>query len=272
MGSITGKTIIITGASSGIGAATALECAVAGMNLVLNARREDRLEEVAERARKIGAAVETVVGNVAETDTTKKLLDTAEEKFESFYSVFANAGYGMAVPSHEMSLDDVRQMFEVNFFASVDLVHQAANRLLEAKNPGHLLMCSSCLSKFSIPRHGIYAATKAAQNRVCSAMRMELKPHNIHVSSVHPITTMTEFFQVCAEKSGKENHKFADIPAHAPSMFVQPPERVAKAVVKCLRKPYPQVWTSHIVRAASAVFTFFPRFGDWAIMRQSHKD
>ena len=267
-----GKTIIITGASSGIGAATALECAAAGMNLVLNARREDRLEEVADRARDIGATVETVVGDVADPETTKKLLNTTEEKFKYFYSVFANAGYGLAIPSHAILLDQVREMFEVNFFASVDLIHQAANRLLEAEKPGHLLMCSSCLSKFSIPRHGVYAATKAAQNRICSAMRMELKPHNIYVSSVHPITTMTEFSQVCAEKSGKENHKFADIPAHAPSMFVQSPERVAKAIVKCLRKPHPQVWTSHIVRTACAAFTLFPRFGDWAIMRQSSKD
>ena len=266
------KCIIITGASSGIGAATAIQCAAAGMNAVLCARRGDRLEEVAAKIRNLGRRAETVVGDVRDEDTTQRMLDCAQERFGGFHAVFANAGYGMSLPCLDMTVDQVREMFEVNFFPCVDLLNEAARRLLAEKRSGHLLMCSSCLSKFSIPRHGAYAATKAAQNRICTTMRMELKPRGIYVSSVHPITTTTEFFDVSARLSGRENHKHANLPAHSPGMFVQPPERVAKAVVKCLRRPCPEVWTSLIVRFASGFFTMFPRFGDRAILSQSRRD
>ena len=158
-------------------------------------------------------------------------------------------------------------MFDVNFFASVDLLRAAANRLLKAERQGHLLMCSSCLSKFALPNHSAYSATKAAQNAVCSAMRLELKHHGVYVSSVHPITTTTEFFEVSARLSGCNPVK-ADLSNHSPKMFVQPPQRVARAVVKCLRKPCPEVWTSHIVRTVAGIMTAFPRFYDWSMHRQ----
>lgn len=269
---LTDKCIIITGASSGIGAATAVECAKAGMDIVLSARREDRLEEVAERILQAGRRAAIVAGDVRTEDLTSRLLDCARDTFGGFHAVFANAGYLMAVPSHEMTVAQVREMFDVNFFPCVDLITEAARRLLAADQPGHLLMCSSCLSKFSIARHGPYAATKAAQNQMCTSMRMELQPKGIYVSSVHPITTLTEFFDVSARLSGKENHKHADTPAHAPKMFVQTPQRVAEAVVRCLERPHPEVWTSHIVRLASGFFTMFPTLGDKAITARSSHD
>jgi short-subunit dehydrogenase len=154
---------------------------------------------------------------------------------------------------------------------SVDLLKAAAQRLLAAERPGHLLMCSSCVSKFSIPGHSTYAATKAAQNAVCQAMRFELRSKRIDVSSVHPITTTTEFFDVSADLSGRTRP--ADgLPEHAQGLFVQPPERVARAIVRCLRRPRPEVWTSHIVRGFAAVGTFFPRVGDYLIGRQVREE
>ncbi|UCD76828.1 MAG: SDR family oxidoreductase [Phycisphaerales bacterium] len=269
---LTDQCIVITGASSGIGAATAIECAKAGMNVVINARRKDRLEEVAAKVRGLGRRAELVVGDVREEGITRRMLDCAQDSFGGFHAVFANAGYGMSLPCHEMTVEQMREMFEVNFLPCVDLLNEAARRLLAGKRRGHLLMCSSCLSKFSIPRHGAYAATKAAQNRICTAMRMELKRYGIYVSSVHPITTTTEFFEVSARLSGKGNEKHANIPRHSPRLFVQPPERVARAIVRCLRKPCPEVWTSLIVRFASGIFTVFPRFGDRAILAQAKRD
>ncbi len=89
---LTDKVIIITGASSGIGAATAIACAEAGMNIVLNARREDRLRDVADRIDKLGRQTELVIGDVTEPGISQRMLDAAEQRFGRFDAVFANAG------------------------------------------------------------------------------------------------------------------------------------------------------------------------------------
>jgi short-subunit dehydrogenase len=268
---LTDRVIIVTGASSGIGAATAVECARAGMDLVLNARRPDRLEVVAKHVRDLGRRTALVVGDVTEAGITSRMLDAAESTFGRFDAVFANAGYGSMRPVVHETDADLRRMFDVNFFASVDLLRAAAQRLIDRDRPGHLLMCSSCVSKFTLPRHGAYSATKAAQNAICSAMRLEHAAHGIYVSSVHPITTRTEFSAVSAAVSGREPPA-AGTPDHAPRFFTQSPERVARAVVRCLRRPCPEVWTSHIVRSVAGVMTAFPRFTDVVLGWQTRRE
>ncbi|MCZ6836088.1 MAG: SDR family NAD(P)-dependent oxidoreductase [Planctomycetota bacterium] len=265
------KGIIITGASSGIGAATAIECAKAGMHIVLNARREDKLKDIAHRIEKLGRKTTLVVGSVTDDGMTQRLLDEAERTLGGFHAVFSNAGYGLDQPAVDLDDASLRNIFEVNFFASVDLINSAARRLLEQKRQGHLLMNSSCLAKFTLPHHSAYSATKAAQNHFCRAMRLELRPDGIEVSSVHPITTTTEFFEVSQQRSGNEAFK-GNVPDHAPRMFIQPPEKVAKAIVKCLRKPRPEVWTSHIVRATASFMTLFPSSFDLIMRKQAARE
>lgn len=256
--------IIITGASSGIGAAAAVACATAGMNVVLNARREDKLRDVARQVEALGRQTALVIGDVTEPGISDRMLDTAMQRFGRFDAVFANAGFGFDRPMVETSERDLREIFEVNFFAGVDLVQKAAARLIAEKHPGHLLMCSSCLAKFTLPFHGPYCATKAAQNHICRAMRIELRSHNIHVASVHPIGTATEFFEASARRSAKPSAAVE----RPPSLVMQSPKRVANAVVRCLRRPRPEVWTSHTVRLVAGLLTMSPRLGDF-FMRQA---
>jgi len=266
---LTDQVIIITGASSGIGAATAIECAKAGMDVVLNARRADRLEQVASQIRDLGRKVEIVTGDVTEDGISARMLDTAQEAFGRFDVVFSNAGYGFERSVAKMGNEELRHIFDVNFFASFELIREAAERLINDQRSGHLLMCSSCLAKFTLPFYSAYSATKAAQNHFCRAMRLELARYNIEVSSVHPITTTTEFFEVSNQLSGKADTK-SNVPDHASKMFVQTPERVARAIVKCLRKPRPEVWTSHIVRSVAGAMTAFPFFFDLVARKQAN--
>ncbi len=264
-----GKIIIITGASSGIGAATALACAKAGMNVVLNARRAEKLDAVADLARQAGAEAVTVVGDVTEPGISGRMLEAAHDRFGRFDAVFANAGYGFDKAAHEVADEELRKIFDVNFFAGIDVLNAAVSRLLAESRPGHLLMCSSCLGRFTLPGHSAYSATKAAQAHVCGAMRIELESRGIYVSSVHPITTVTEFFEVSKRLSGKVDDG-KSVPEHAPRFFVQPAERVANAVVRCLRRPRPEVWTSFTTRAVAAFMTLSPRFAD-VILRKAWK-
>ncbi len=264
---LTDRIIIITGASSGIGAATAVEAARRGMHVVITARREDKLNDVAARVRALNRRAEIVIGDVSDAGMSDRLLDAAHSAFGGFDFVFANAGYGLGKSVLETSERDLRDMFEVNFFSGVDLLRKSAQRLIAQNKPGHLLMCSSCLSKFTLARSGPYSATKAAQNFICRAMRLELRPHNIEVASVHPIGTETEFSQASAERRGEQAKPRA---SNTPHMFMQTSERVARAVIRCLEHPKPEVWTSFTMRTLAGVFVMAPRLGD-AFMRMAMK-
>ncbi|MEC8559936.1 MAG: SDR family NAD(P)-dependent oxidoreductase [Planctomycetota bacterium] len=271
MKDLSGRVVVITGASSGIGAATAVACAEQGMKLVLGARRRDRLEEVAAMVRARGGGVELLVGDVTDPGNAAGLLDLAEDAHGGADFIFSNAGYSFERPFTETSEEDLRAMFEVNFFASVELCRLAARRWLEGGRPGHLILCSSCVSKFPLPYQGIYAATKAAQAMVARSLRHELAHRGIRVSTVHPITTRTEFFDRSAERSGFSEGEAGrnGVPDHAPRLFVQSPERVARAVIGGMRSPRSEIWTSWTVRFSAALFTLFPALQDLVMGRQA---
>ncbi len=268
--SLEGRVFVITGGSSGIGRATAIEAARAGMDVAVTARRADRLESVVGEIRSLGRRALAVAGDVADPDFSRQLLDETERSLGPFHAVFANAGYGAERRVLDFTDEELRRMFEVNFFASLDLARLAARRLRDARRPGHLLMCSSCVARFTLPGYGPYAATKAAQAMVCRSMRYELREFGIEVSSVHPVTTATEFFDVATGGGGAggSGPVVPSVAAHAPKFIIQSPERVARAVIACLRRPRSEVWTSLPARLGAGLFTACPWIADLFLASQ----
>jgi short-subunit dehydrogenase len=258
---------IITGASAGIGAATAVELARTGHDLVLVARRRERLAEVAARASDAAKRLvrtEIVTADVSHAGSATRILDEAERAFGRFDVVYANAGYGLERPMHRMTSDELRAMFETNFFSSTELCNEAARRLIAAGRGGHLLMCSSCVAKFTLPSFGAYSASKAAQAHVARAMAYELRPYGIMVSSVHPVTTATEFFEVvreALEDGEKQQYAIHDLN----KFFVQRPEKVARAIARTIGTSRTEIWTSLPTRVAAGVITAFPWLIDIAV-------
>ncbi len=118
IGELQNRVAVITGASSGIGAATALAMSRAGMRVVLAARRGDRLEKLAADIRARGGEAVVVETDVAQVGSSKKLLAHATSAFGVVDVVFANAGYGAEMAVHDMSMSEIREMFEVNFFSA----------------------------------------------------------------------------------------------------------------------------------------------------------
>ncbi|TVQ33856.1 MAG: SDR family NAD(P)-dependent oxidoreductase [Phycisphaeraceae bacterium] len=259
------KPICITGASSGIGAATALACARAGMPVLLAARREDKLAEIVERIRSEGGEAAAEVVDVADAEACERMIARAIEQFGSIYSVFANAGYGLEKAVHEMSDEEMRRIFEVNYFGTLNTLRPATPHMLE-RGAGHLLICSSCLARFPIPYYSAYSATKAAQHHIGRAMRLELEPHGVHVSTVHPVGTKTEFFDQV-----KGHSRRTTLVEHSPDFFMQTPERVARAVVRCLRRPRPEVWTSKLTLWGMAFGAATPRIADMGVRHMVRK-
>ncbi|MBC8203176.1 MAG: SDR family NAD(P)-dependent oxidoreductase [Planctomycetes bacterium] len=253
-----GKTIVITGASSGIGAATARACVAAGMHCVINARRKDKLHLL---AKELGENCIVVEGDVTEDGFNQHLLDESGD----VYAIFANAGHGLNQSMIDCDMKQCKELFELNVFSAIELASLGAKQMVTNQS-GHILLCASCLSKFATPKHGVYSASKSALEAMAKSMRMELKKDKMFVSTVHPIGTRTEFFDVSAVRSGKEESTFS---SQSPSWLMQPPEKVANAVVRCLGRPKPEVWTSLPMRLISTSFSAFPKVASTIIQRFS---
>ncbi len=257
------RVIAITGASSGIGAATAVACADAGMDVALAARREDRLRQVAAEVERHGRRALVVVCDVQSDEQVQRMIDATCSGLGRLDALFANAGYGLFSTIADTGADRMRDIFETNFWGTVRCV-QAVVPVMRRAGSGHVLICTSAVSEIGLPMYGYYAATKAAQDSIAGAMRAELAGQNILVSSVHPIGTATEFFDVVRRESGNGD---GDELLNTPAPLIHSSQRVARAVVKCLRRPCPEVWPSVGARLGLALTTATPRLGAWAMRR-----
>lgn len=259
--------IAITGASGGIGSATAIACARAGMNVAISARRTDRLERVADEIRRLGRHAMVMRCDVGSDSDVMEFVARANRELGRLDAVFANAGYGFEAAAADMTATELRDIFEVNFFGTMRVIW-AAVPLFRTQRSGHILITSSAVGRFTLPFYSAYTATKAAQVQVGRAMRAELAPEGIEVSTVHPITTQTDFFEVSAMKSGRRQ---IPLEQQIPRFFIQPPERVAEAIVRCLRSPRGEVWTCRSARLLAALLTACPSVADLVMRREAAK-
>lgn len=268
---LTGRPIAITGASSGIGAATAIACAAAGMPVALGARRADKLDSLVKRIEAAGGRAIAVTMNVVNPEDNRRFIARTIEAFGSVYAVFANAGYGEERTVLDSTDKQIRDMFETNYFGTLHTIRAAVPHLLNntpgpAGFRGHVLICSSCLAKISVPYCSTYTATKAAQNHLARAMNLELDGRGVAVSSVHPIGTRTEFFDIMRERSGPG----ASLTPHTADVMLQSPDFVADRILACLRKPHPEVWIGlkgAMTRYGMGLAIMAPNLTDWALRR-----
>ena len=187
---VDGAVCIVTGASSGIGAATARLLSTRGAKVVLAARRIDRLEALA--AQLPGSiAVQTDVTKAAEVD---RLMTRTREAFGTVNVVVNNAGQGLHVPLDELKADDLRAVFELNVVAPL-VVMQAALPMLRSSGGGVIVNVSSATTLQAFPGLGGYSSTKAALNMLSRTARMEWTGAGITVSSVYPSVTASEFHE-----------------------------------------------------------------------------
>jgi short-subunit dehydrogenase len=254
------KTVVITGASSGIGAATAVALAKTGANLVLGARRMDRLNAVADKCRAAGARVHAQPCDVACRKDVESLIAAAVATFGRIDVVLANAGYGLLARIHETTDEQFDDIVATNVKGTWYAMRAAAEVMLKQEERGagrdrrgHIIAVSSGAGRRGLPLYGVYSMTKAAQLSLAEAMRVEMKDKGIYVSSVHPLTTATEFFDVASEKSRVKSSGVGK---------VQTAEAVAEKIVKLIRKPKPELWPARFSRLALSMAVFFPRLAD----------
>jgi len=267
---LTNKLIIITGASSGIGAATGVACARAGMDVVLAARRVEKLEAVADEIRGLGRRALAVACDVNRDEDVIGLFEKAWDEFGRIDVAFANAGYGLFSTVMDTDLQTHRDIFETNYYGTLRMVRAAVPYLTRtADGLKQLLICSSVVSEIGIPMFSAYCATKAAQDSVAGAMRAELADEGIYVTSVHPVGTSTEFGQQAREHSA--DNAASKRASNTPKFFEQTAGHVANKIVGSLRRPRPEVWPSPLARYAAALTTVSPRLTAWMMRRHMRR-
>ncbi|HEV2953736.1 MAG TPA: SDR family NAD(P)-dependent oxidoreductase [Candidatus Dormibacteraeota bacterium] len=194
MAKLKGAVVLITGASSGIGAATALAFAQAGSRLVLGARRIDRLQAVAERCRALGAP-EVVVRrtDLSRPGEARSLVSAAIGNFDRVDVLVNNAGLGWVGRLLDMPEEAAREVLETNVLGVTWMIQAVLPNML-ARGGGVIINIASVVSFRPNPYSGMYSASKAAVMALSHALRGELSGTGIKVCAVYPANTRTEFF------------------------------------------------------------------------------
>ena len=193
---IEGMRSLVTGASSGIGRALALELANRGAHCVLLARNEERLKDVAAEcnaAQQVGQ-VEVVAGDVTDPSVRKLAIEKSVIAFGGLDAVINNAGVGSFGRFADSSPERLRRIMEVNFFAAAELVRDSLPALLKGKNP-IIVNVGSILGHRGIPRMHEYCTSKFALQGFSQSLRVELRAEGVDLLMVSPGTTDTEFYE-----------------------------------------------------------------------------
>jgi uncharacterized protein len=195
-----GKWALITGASAGIGVALANELAAGGTNLVLTARRQERLEELAhslEAKYKIKTAV--FAADLADANGPEKIYDSAREQRIEVELLINNAGFGAYGELHTVEARRLLDMVQVNCSAVVYLTRLFLPAMVERRS-GDVLILASTASFQAVPYISTYAATKAFDLLFAEGLAEEMKPYGIHVCALCPGSTESEFHVVAGQE------------------------------------------------------------------------
>lgn len=231
-GPLDGKVVVVTGASDGIGAALARQLAARGANVVLAARREAKLAEV---AGPLGARAQVVVADVTKRDHVQRILDGGLARFGRVDAWVNNAGRGISKPASGLTDADFDEMMLVNVKSALYGM-QAVLPHFQSRGTGHIVNVSSMLGRVPMaPFRSAYCAAKHALNALTATLRMELRASHpgIHVSTVSPGVVATEFGNN-ALGGGPDSRTFPE---------AQPVDEVAAVIVDVLEFPRADAYT-----------------------------
>jgi short-subunit dehydrogenase len=255
--------VIITGASAGIGQALAIELSRHGANLALAARRIDRLESLNQQ---LGGKHLCIAADVGRREDCEAIIAKTTERFGRIDTLVCNAGYGILTPVADTTPEQMQAIFQTNVFGTLDCI-RAAVPVMTKQEPrdgyrGQVMIVSSAVARRAIPFFGAYAATKAAQLSLGEAMRIELRPQQIAVTTVHPGGTQTEFGQVSAANSGGKR------PKHIPGEVTQSAEEVAKKMTAGIERPRAEIWPIASYRWLTGLGALFPAVVDRVMLKR----
>jgi len=265
-----GRRILITGASSGIGRALAQQLAPLGARLVLAARSEDKLKELAAslpapsltapRGGGLGGHL-VVAADITKDEDRQRLLDLAVEELGGLDVLINNAGIESWAHFADSSEEILRQIMEVNFFAPAELIRKAIPILVNGTEPAIVNVSSMC-GRRAMPAWSEYSASKYALCGLTEALRGELARFDIDILLIIPGLTKSEFSQHFLKSEGKAKIEYDK---------GMPPADVAARIVRSLQKNKTETWIGSDTQWMLRVNRWVPRFVDWMVARKVKK-
>lgn len=245
MGSFENKVVLITGASSGIGAEMAREFARQGADVVLTARRKERLESLAKDIRSMGRKALPVQCDVTQDGDMERAVETTHAELGPLDVVVANAGFGVAGNVDSLTIDDFRRQNETNFYGVLRTIYATLPDLKQTK--GRLAVVGSAAGYVSSPGSVPYSISKFAVRALCEGLVHELKHEGVSVTLISPGFVASEIRQVDNQGTYHEDKK-----DFAPSWIVMPTDKAARQMVRGIAK-----------RKREQIITFHARVFIW---------
>lgn len=249
--SLRNKVAVITGASSGIGRATALCLAREGARVALAARTESALHRVASEIDALGRETLVVPTDVTRRGDVDHLVAETLNRWERIDILVANAGAYIRSPVTELTVGDVERAMAVNFYGALHAVLAAQHHFLD-QGSGHIVLVSSFDAKKGLPLDAPYVAAKFALAGYGEVLRQELSGHGIHVTTVFPGRVDTPLIEAL------------EVPQVSAKIS---PEAVATNIVAAIRQRRPEVIVPFQARILHLVNVLSPRLGDWFVRR-----
>ena len=274
------QVVIVTGASAGIGEATARMLAREGAHVVVTARRRDRLEVLQREIEVAGGRALAVTGDITSAEDRERLLRESLSLTGRIDGLVNNAGYGQRGPIEIIPIETIRQNFETNLFSLIALT-QLVMPIMRKQGSGRIVNISSVAGKIARPLSSVYDATKHALEAISDGMRGEMAPFGVKVVAIEPGFIITEFLGVAdelakpvVEQETPYSPFFQDFGAGYARLrrIAGRPDDIAKLVLKALtvEKPRPRYAGPRHARAFIALKRWLPeRLFEYFVNRQS---
>jgi NADP-dependent 3-hydroxy acid dehydrogenase YdfG len=230
MSGLDGKIVAITGASSGIGAATAVELAARGAAVVLGARRTDRLDALVARIRAAGGRVETRKTDVTQRADLEELVALAVHRFGRLDVLVGNAGVARISPLAALDVDDWDAMIDVNLRGVLHGI-AAALPVFRRQGRGHFVTTVSTSGLKIVPAQAVYAGTKNAVRTLLEALRQESTDGVLRTTSISPGYVRTELVDHVDDPGQREQAR------QAMAALAISPDAVARAIAFAIEQP-----------------------------------
>ena len=255
---LSAQTVVITGASSGIGRATALRFAESGSRVVLAARNELALQHVASEIRNFGGEAMSVITDVSDWEQVKNLAAQAADTYGRIDTWVNNAGVGVYATAEDTTVDETHQVMQTNYMGMVHGV-KAVLPYMRRQHSGTIINVGSVESERALPYNSAYSATKHAVKGYTEALRMELKHAHtgIKVTLILPSGINTPFFNHARSKLGV-------MPQPAPPAYT--PELVAQAITHAAEYPQRDMYIGGAGKLYGIMERISPGFTDWLMM------
>ena len=240
------KTVLITGASSGIGRASAIKFAKRGANVILISRNKEKLNHVSKDLEKFNISTFVCECDVSDKSQVNKTSKTVLDKYSHVDILVNNAGFAIYGPVFNLTIEEIESQMATNYFGMVYFVKNFLPSMIKKKS-GHIVNIASVAASFGLPGIAPYCASKFAMLGFSEGLKHELKGTGVGITVVSPIMVKTDFF----------NHpSFKNIPKYSPTSLN--PETVAKAILKASNSPRLEIIVPGFVRGAVWIKNTFP--------------